>query len=77
VPPGPDVAELRDASDTGGLKLTVTDYLSRSVVAEMCRKLEWPSYDREGLFNINNVINEPDFLPLHFLRILMLAAKPF
>jgi hypothetical protein len=68
---------LRHAADTGGLKLTATGNLSRAVVVEMCRTIEWPDYDKEELFNINKVINEPDFLPLHFVRILMQAVKLF
>jgi hypothetical protein len=68
---------LKHAIGAGGLKLTATGNLSRSVVAEMCRTIEWPGYDKEELFHINKVINEPDFLPLHFIRILMQAVKLF
>jgi hypothetical protein len=68
---------LKYAIDAGGLKLTATGNLSRSVVAEMCRSIEWPGYDKEELFQITKVINEPDFLPLHFLRVLTQAAKFF
>jgi hypothetical protein len=68
---------LKHAIDAGGLKLTATGNLSRAVVAEMCRTIEWPDYDKEELFHINKVINEPDFLPLHFLRVLMQATKLF
>jgi hypothetical protein len=66
---------LRRAADGGGLKLTATGNLSRAEVAEMCRIIEWPDYDKEELFHINKVINEPDFLPLHFVRVLMQTAK--
>jgi hypothetical protein len=68
---------LRHAVDAGGLKLTATGNLSRAVVAEMCRAIEWPNFDKAEMFHVNKVINEPDFLPLHFLRVLMQTAKLF
>jgi hypothetical protein len=37
--------------------------------------MEWPGYDKDELFGFHKVINEPDFLPLHFIRILTQAAK--
>ena len=40
---------LRGAADTDGLKLTTTGNLSRAVVAEMCRTIEWPDYDKGGI----------------------------
>ena len=66
---------LRRATETDGLKLTATGNLSRAVVEEMCRIMEWPGYDKDELFEFHKVINEPDFLPLHFIRILAQAAK--
>jgi len=66
---------LRRAQETGGLKLTDTGNLSRAVVLEMCGLIDWPDYDKDELFRYNKVINEPDFLPLHFLRILAQTAK--
>jgi hypothetical protein len=68
---------LRRAADTGGLKLTATGNLSRAVVLEMCGLIEWPDYDKDELYRYQKVINEPDFLPLHFLRVLMQTAKLF
>jgi hypothetical protein len=65
---------LRRASETGGLKLTATGNLSRAVVQGMLG-MEWPDYDRAELIRYNKVINEPDFLPLHFIRVLMQATK--
>jgi hypothetical protein len=65
---------LRRAAGTGGLKLTATGNLSRAVVEEMLG-IEWPDYDKAELVRYNKVINEPDFLPLHFLRILAQTAK--
>lgn len=65
---------LRRAAETGGLKLTTTGNLSRAVVEGMLG-IEWPDYDKAELVQYNKVINEPDFLPLHFIRVLMQAAK--
>ena len=55
---------LRRAIERGGLPLTATGNLSRTVVAEMCKLIEWPDYDQADAFRFNKVINEPDFLPL-------------
>ena len=66
---------LRHAADRGGLKLTATGNLSRAVVAEMSEIIEWPGVDRAEAFQFNKVVNEPDFLPLHFVRILVQTAK--
>jgi hypothetical protein len=65
---------LRRASETGGLKLTATGNLSRAVVEGMLG-IKWPDYDKAVLVRYNKVINEPDFLPLHFIRVLMQATK--
>jgi hypothetical protein len=66
---------LQRAAETGGLKLTATGNLSRAVVEEMCGAMEWPAYNKDELVRYYTVINEPDFLPLHFVRILAKAAK--
>jgi hypothetical protein len=65
---------LRQAIERGGLPLTATGNLSRAVVAEMRKLIEWPDYDQADAFRFNKVINEPDFLPLHVVRQLALAA---
>jgi hypothetical protein len=65
---------LREAIERGGLPLTATGNLSRAVVAEMCKLIEWPDYDQAAAFQFNKLINEPDFLPLHVVRILAQAA---
>jgi len=66
---------LRRSVETGGLKLTQTGNLSRAVVAEMFGLMEWPDLDKEGAFQFHKVINEPDFLPAHFVRALLQGAK--
>jgi len=66
---------LQRAIDAGGLKLTATRNLSRTVVAEMVEMIEWPGLDKNELFQFHKVVNEPDFLPLHFVRVLMQGTK--
>src|SRR5262245_35720872 len=66
---------LRQVIERGGLPLTVTGNLSRAVVTEMRKLIEWPGYDQADAFRIHKVINEPDFLPLHIVRLLAEAAQ--
>src|SRR4051812_43355427 len=66
---------LQQAIERGGLPLTATGNLSRAVVGEMCKLIEWPHYDQAEAFRLHKVINEPDFLPLHVVRLLAEAAK--
>jgi hypothetical protein len=66
---------LRQAIERDGLSLTATGNLTRAVVAEMRHLIEWPGYDQAEAFRLNKVINEPDFLPLHIVRLLAEAAK--
>jgi hypothetical protein len=65
---------LRHAIERGGLPLTASGNLSRAIVAEMCKLIEWPHYDQANAFQFNKVINESDFLPLHVVRLLAKAA---
>ena len=66
---------LRQAIERRGLPLTATGNLSRAVVAEMCKLIEWPDYDQGHAFRLHKVINEPDFLPLYVVRQLAEGAK--
>lgn len=66
---------LQQAIERGGLPLTATGNLSRAVVAEMRKLIEWPDYNQADAFRFNKVINEPDFLPLHVVRILAQSVK--
>ena len=66
---------LRQAIERRGLPLTATGNLSRAVVAEMCKLIEWPHYDQAHAFRLHKVINEPDFLPLYVVHQLAEAAK--
>lgn len=66
---------LQHAVEEGGLKLTATGNLSRSVVAEMIEVIEWPGLDKDELFEFHKVVNEPDFLPLHFVRVLLQGTR--
>src|SRR5437764_14037299 len=66
---------LERAADDGGLRLTATRNLSRAVVAEMVEMIEWPGLDNAELFRFHKVVSEPDFLPLHFVRVLVQGSK--
>lgn len=66
---------LQRAMDAGGLKLTATGNLSRTTVAAMIEITEWPDLDKAQMFELNKVINEPDFLPVHFVRLLLQSTK--
>ena len=66
---------LHHAAQDGGLKLTQTGNLARSVVAKMIGQFDWPDFDSAGAFQFHTVINEPDFLPLHFVRLVAEAAR--
>jgi len=41
----------------------------------MIEVVEWPGLDKEESFPLNKVINEPDFLPVHFVRVLLEGTK--
>ncbi|MBM4115360.1 MAG: hypothetical protein FJ167_06770 [Gammaproteobacteria bacterium] len=66
---------LRAAAEGLGLKMTATGTLSRGVVAEMCELFTWPGFDKAEAFRLHKVINEPDFLPLFFVRHVAEAGK--
>jgi hypothetical protein len=67
---------LLGAAATGpGLKMTATGNLSRDVVAEMIDRFTWPGFDETHAFQFHKVINEPDFLPLFFVRHVVEAGK--
>lgn len=59
---------LHAAAAGSGLKLTTTGNLTRGVVAEMIDLFTWPEFDKADAFRFHRVINEPDFLPLYFVR---------
>jgi hypothetical protein len=65
---------VRQATERVGLPVTATGNLSRAVVAQMCKLVEWPDFDQAAVFQFHNVINEPDFFPLHIVRTLAQAA---
>jgi hypothetical protein len=45
---------LRQATERGGLPVTATGNLSRAVVAEMCKLVEWPDFDQAAVFQFHN-----------------------
>jgi hypothetical protein len=66
---------LRRASEGEGLKLTATGNLSRAVVVEMIDRFEWPDFERSEAFRLTKVVNEPDFMPLFFVRHIASLAR--
>jgi hypothetical protein len=58
-----------------GLRMTATGNLSRRVVAQMCDLFIWLGFDKTEAFRLHKVMNEPDFLPLFFVRHLVEAAR--
>jgi hypothetical protein len=41
----------------------------------MTEVIEWPDFDKHQMFELNKVINELDFLPVHFVRLLLQETK--
>jgi hypothetical protein len=66
---------LQHAVENGGLGLTATGNLTRAVVAEMIPQMEWPAFSKADMYRYNRVINEPDFSPLHIVRVNAVAAR--
>jgi hypothetical protein len=67
---------LLHATATGsGSKLTATGNLSRAIVGEQIERMEWPGFDKDLHLKYQKVMNEPDFLPLFFLRHLLQEAR--
>jgi hypothetical protein len=66
---------LLEKAASDGLKLTDTGNLARSVVAEFARGMKWPAFDLDLVFRVCKVVNEPDLLPLYFIRHLAQLAK--
>ncbi len=66
---------MRAAAEGSGLKMTATGNLSRGVVAEMCDLFIWPGFEKTEALRLHKVINEPDFLPLFFVRHVAEAGK--
>jgi len=66
---------LQSASVGAGLKLTATGNLSRTVVADMVERFEWPEFDKAEAYRYHKVLNEPDFLPLFFIRHIATQGK--
>ena len=65
---------LRAAADGPGLKLTATGNLSRTVVAAMIERFNWPEQENWMMPLYHKIFNEPDFLPLHLIHGIARAA---
>ena len=68
---------LRHTLDNDGLRLTDTGNLTRVVVAEMVSRIDWPIFDKDEMYRLNKVINEPDFWPLYVVRSIAQGARLF
>lgn len=68
-------AFLDMAAQPSGLKLTATGNLSRAAIADLIEVFDWPDFYKDNQFGLNKVINEPDFLPLFFIRHIAQFAK--
>ncbi|MBT3358554.1 MAG: hypothetical protein HN403_02870 [Rhodospirillales bacterium] len=68
-------AFLDKTAQPSGLKLTATGNLSRAAVADMIDVFNWPDFYKDNHLRLNKVINEPDFLPLFFIRHIAQFAK--
>jgi hypothetical protein len=66
---------LERLAEGDGVELTATRNLNRRFVGEMLDAFDWPGYDVDMIRAVSKVVNEPDFPPLHFLRLLLLEAK--
>jgi len=71
---GVPASSLMQLGEADGLKLTATGNLARSVVEEMRQSFEWPGHDKASAFALHKVVNEPDFMPLFFIRTTMQKA---
>jgi hypothetical protein len=60
--------------EEGGAKLTATGNISRKFVARMVEEFRWPDHEKEVIYSLNKVVNEEDFLPLHYLHVVMKEA---
>jgi hypothetical protein len=66
---------LRAAASGPGSRLTASGNLSRTVVAEQMDCTEWAGFDKDLHLKYSKVINEPEFLPLFFLRHVLQEAR--
>jgi hypothetical protein len=65
---------LSALEEEGGAKLTATGNISRKFVARMVEEFQWPDHEKEVIYSLNKVVNEQDFLPLHYLHVIMKEA---
>ena len=65
---------LSALEEEGGAKLTATGNISRKFVTRMVEEFRWPDHEKEVIYSLNKVVNEEDFLPLHYLHVVMKEA---
>jgi hypothetical protein len=66
---------LERLAEGDGVELTATKNLNRRFVGEMLDAFDWPGYDVDLIRSVSKVVNEPDYPPLHFLRLMLHEAK--
>jgi hypothetical protein len=66
---------LRNLAESHGVKLTATGNLNRKFVGQMLDAFRWPGLSSEEVYAVNKVVNETDFMPLHFLRLILQQAR--
>lgn len=54
-----------------GAKLTAKGNLNRKLVESLVDRFQWVDYDPARIWEMNKVVNEPDFTPLHYLHIVL------
>ena len=47
----------------------------RKFVDKMISQFDWPNFEEDRIRKSNKVINEEDFMPLHFIHLLLKTAK--
>lgn len=58
----------------GGARLTAKGNLNRKLVESLVGCFGWVDYDPRTIREMNKVVNEEDFAPLHYLRIVLKLA---
>lgn len=57
-----------------GIKLTAAGNFNRKFVEQMVREFDWPGFEEAFMRRYHKVFNEPDFVPLNYLHVLIGVA---
>jgi len=66
---------LTHIRDNDGITLTKSGAFYRKFVEWAAEEFRWPGYEAEELYQLNKVLNEPDFLPLAIMHELLIGAR--